>query len=65
MQRTSEFAQISTRATGASALVHGAQELAASAAAGFTGEANAKALYLGDLSALAAAELARRAPARG
>lgn len=60
MRRTSEFAQIRTQGTGASAIVGSVQELAASADAGFTAEVNAKALYVGDLSALAAAQLTRR-----
>jgi hypothetical protein len=59
MQRTSEVAETRTEAQDASTIVDSAQALVASSSSQFSGEANAKALYLGDLGALAAAELTR------
>ena len=59
MQRTAEVAEIRTETQGASAVVDSAQALAAATSSHFSGEANAKAIYVGDLGALAAAELTR------
>jgi hypothetical protein len=59
MQRTSEVAAAGTETQGASTIVDSAQALAASTSSRFSGEANAQALYAGDLGALAAAELTR------